>query len=133
MRISDWSSDVCSSDLYGSGKDKIAFRYITERGGKVTREHAFEGILPNLERRYKETESAAVREELAKYISDQPCPACEGQRLTRSSRNVFVADHALPSLTSRSIDDALAFFQELKLSGWRGGRALTVVDLKRAV
>ncbi|MGN6807504.1 MAG: excinuclease ABC subunit UvrA [Trinickia sp.] len=120
-------ADVQKAILYGSGKDKIAFRYITERGGKVTREHAFEGILPNLERRYKETESAAVREELAKYISDQPCPACEGQRLNRSARHVFVADHALPSLTARSIDDALAFFQELKLSGWRGEIAVKIV------
>jgi len=120
-------ADVQKAILYGSGKDKIAFRYITERGGKVTREHPFEGILPNLERRYKETESAAVREELAKYISDQPCPACEGQRLNRSARNVFVADHALPSLTHRSIDDALAFFADLKLAGWRGEIAVKIV------
>ncbi|WP_449428054.1 excinuclease ABC subunit UvrA [Rhodanobacter umsongensis] len=120
-------ADVQKAVLFGSGKDKIAFRYITERGGKVTREHAFEGILPNLERRYKETESPAVREELAKYISDQPCPACEGQRLNRSARNVFVADHALPSLTHRSIDDALAFFDQLKLTGWRGEIAVKIV------
>jgi len=120
-------ADVQKAVLHGSGKDKIAFRYITERGGKVTREHAFEGILPNLERRYKETESSAVREELAKYISDQLCPACEGQRLNRSARNVFVADHALPSLTHRSIDDALAFFDKLKLAGWRGEIAVKIV------
>ncbi len=120
-------ADVQKSVLYGSGKQKIAFRYLTERGGKVTREHAFEGILPNLERRYKETESSAVREELAKYISDQPCPTCEGQRLNRSARNVFVADHALPSLTHRSIDDTLAFFDTLTLSGWRGEIAVKIV------
>jgi len=120
-------ADVQKAILYGSGKDKIAFRYITERGGKVTREHPFEGILPNLERRYKETESAAVREELAKYISDQPCPDCGGQRLNRSARNVFVADHALPSLTHRSIDAALAFFADLKLTGWRGEIAVKIV------
>jgi excinuclease ABC subunit A len=113
--------------LYGSGKEKIQFRYLTERGGKVTREHAFEGILPNLERRYKETESPAVREELAKYISDQPCRECEGQRLNRSARNVFVADHSLPSLTARSIDDSLAFFETLKLTGWRGEIAVKIV------
>ena len=113
--------------LHGSGKERIAFRYLTERGGRVTREHAFEGILPNLERRYKETESAAVREELSKYISEQPCPACEGQRLTRSARNVFVADHALPALTHRSIDDTLAFFEELTLTGWRGEIAVKIV------
>src|SRR5574337_328605 len=121
------SAEVQKAVLYGSGKDKIAFRYLSERGGKVTREHTFEGILPNLERRYKETESAAVREELAKYISDQPCAACAGQRLKRSARNVFVADHALPSLTHRSIDDALAFFGDLKLAGWRGEIAVKIV------
>jgi excinuclease ABC subunit A len=120
-------ADVQKAVLHGSGKERIAFKYITDRGGKVTREHAFEGILPNLERRYRETESSAVREELAKYISDQPCPACEGQRLNRSARNVFVADHALPSLTHRSIDDALAFFAELTLPGWRGEIAVKIV------
>jgi excinuclease ABC subunit A len=119
--------EVQQAVLYGSGTRKIAFRYLTERGGKVIREHPFEGILPNLERRYQETESSAVREELAKYISDQPCPACEGQRLNRSARNVFVADHALPSLTHRSIDDTLAFFATLQLAGWRGEIALKIV------
>lgn len=113
--------------LYGSGKEKIAFRYLTERGGKVTREHAFEGVLPNLERRYKETDSQAVRDELAKYISDTPCRACGGQRLNRAARNVFVADTALPALTNRSIDDALAFFAALKLDGWRGEIAAKIV------
>jgi excinuclease ABC subunit A len=126
-RWCDLPADVQQSILYGSGKEKIAFRYLTERGGRVTREHAFEGILPNLERRYKETESSAVREELAKYISDHPCPTCEGQRLNRSARNVFVADHALPSLTHRSIDDTLAFFETLELTGWRGEIAVKIV------
>ncbi|TAL74621.1 MAG: excinuclease ABC subunit UvrA [Rhodanobacter sp.] len=113
--------------LYGSGKEKIAFRYLTERGGKVTREHAFEGVLPNLERRYKETDSPAVRDELAKYISDTPCRECGGQRLNRAARNVFVADTALPALTNRSIDDALAFFATLALTGWRGEIAAKIV------
>ena len=120
-------ASVQKSVLYGSGKERIAFRYLTDRGGRVTREHAFEGVLPNLERRYRETESAAVREELAKYISDHPCPACEGQRLNPSARNVFVADHALPALTHRSIDDALAFFETLTLPGWRGEIAVKIV------
>jgi len=118
---------VRTAILHGSGKERIAFRYITERGGKVTREHAFEGILPNLERRYKETESAAVREELAKYISDQPCPDCGGQRLNRSARNVFVADQALPAITHRSIDDTLSFFETLQLAGWRGEIAVKII------
>ncbi|WP_267223994.1 excinuclease ABC subunit UvrA [Dyella silvae] len=120
-------TDVQKAVLNGSGKEMIAFKYITERGGRVTREHTFEGILPNMERRYKETESPAVREELSKYISDQACRECEGQRLNRSARNVFVADHALPSLTSRSIDDALAFFEALTLTGWRGEIAVKIV------
>jgi len=113
--------------LHGSGKDVIAFRYLTERGGKVTREHRFEGILPNLERRYKETESAAVREELAKYISDHPCPDCGGQRLNRSARNVFVADQPLPAITALPIDDSLKFFGTLKLTGWRNEIAVKIV------
>ncbi|SEV85086.1 excinuclease ABC subunit UvrA [Luteibacter sp. 329MFSha] len=113
--------------LNGSGKDLIPFRYITDRGGKVTREHKFEGILPNLERRYRETESTAVREELARYISDHPCPDCGGQRLNPSARNVFVADRAIPELTSLAIDNALAFFETLALPGWRGEIAVKIV------
>ncbi|GAP67409.1 excinuclease ABC subunit A [Mizugakiibacter sediminis] len=113
--------------LHGSGDEVIAFRYLTERGGKVTREHRFEGILPNLERRYRETESAAVREELAKYIAEQPCPDCGGQRLNRSARHVFVAEHTLPQLASLSIDRALGFFDALKLAGWRGEIAAKIV------
>ncbi|MGN6328183.1 MAG: excinuclease ABC subunit UvrA [Rhodanobacter sp.] len=123
----DLPKDVQKAILFGSGKQRIAFRYLTERGGKVTREHAFEGIVPNMERRYKETESAAVREELARFISDQPCPECEGQRLNRSARNVFVAEQALPALTRRSIDDALAFFDTLVLPGWRGEIAVKII------
>jgi excinuclease ABC subunit A len=118
---------VQNAVLNGSGRELIPFRYITERGGKVTREHKFEGILPNLERRYRETESAAVREELARYISDHPCPDCQGQRLNPSARNVFVADKAIPEITSLAIDSALAFFDRLKLSGWRGEIAVKIV------
>ena len=121
------SAAVQKAILYGSGKDKITFHYLTERGGKVKREHTFEGIIPNLDRRYKETESPAVREELSKFISDQPCPTCAGQRLNRSARNVFVAEQSLPTLTSRSIDDTLTFFSTLKLSGWRGEIAEKIV------
>jgi Excinuclease ATPase subunit len=84
--------------LYGSGEEVITFTYLTESGGRTQRKHRFEGIVPNLERRYRETESPAVREELAKYISDRPCPDCQGARLNKSARNVFVADRPLPSL-----------------------------------
>ena len=113
--------------LYGSGKDVVTFKYLTEGGGSVQRKHPFEGIVPNLERRYKETESPMVREELAKFISAQPCPECQGQRLNRSARNVFVGERNLPALTAQPIDAALDFFKTLKLSGWRGEIATKIV------
>jgi excinuclease ABC subunit A len=113
--------------MHGSGGEAIAFRYLTERGGKVTREHAFEGILPNLERRYRETESSAVREELSRYIAEKPCSECGGQRLNRSARNVFVAERTLPEIGSDSIDAAQAFFDQLTLDGWRGEIAAKIV------
>ena len=80
--------------LNGTGREKVRFLYVGERGNKYQREHPFEGILPNLERRYRETDSAAVREELAKYLASQPCPECKGTRLRREARNVFVAGKA---------------------------------------
>ncbi|MBS0486937.1 MAG: excinuclease ABC subunit UvrA, partial [Proteobacteria bacterium] len=113
--------------LYGSGDDQIAFRYLTESGGNVTRKHRFEGIVPNLERRYRETESPAVREELSKFISERPCPDCRGERLNRSARNVFVGDSNLPTLTGLPIDQALEFFHALALPGWRGEIATKIV------
>ncbi|HET7662518.1 MAG TPA: excinuclease ABC subunit UvrA, partial [Rhodanobacteraceae bacterium] len=123
----DLSAKVQQAVLYGSGKEKIAFRYITERGGKVTREHRFEGIVPNMERRYRETESTAVREELSRYIAEKPCPDCGGQRLNRSARHVFVDDHTLPEIGEWAIGNSLAFFSKLKLAGWRGDIATRIV------
>jgi excinuclease ABC subunit A len=113
--------------LYGSGDAQISFRYVTGASGAVTRKHRFEGIVPNLERRYKETESPAVREELAKYISDRDCPDCHGQRLNRSARNVFVGERNLPTLTALPIDQALDFFKAISLAGWRGEVAAKIV------
>ncbi len=113
--------------LHGSGNETIAFRYLTDRGGKVTRKHRFEGIMPNLQRRYRETESAAVREELGKYIAEQPCPECHGERLNRSARNVFVAGHNLPHISALAIDSAQAFFNDMQLEGWRGDIAAKIV------
>jgi excinuclease ABC subunit A len=113
--------------LQGSGDEQITFRYLTETGGSVSRKHRFEGILPNLERRYRETESPAVREELAKFISERPCTECHGQRLNRSARNVFVGERNLPALTALPIDQSLKFFHELKLAGWRGEIAAKIV------
>src|SRR3546814_5034679 len=88
--------------LHGSGDERIEFRYPDERGRVQKRSHKFEGIVPNLERRYRETESDAVREELAKYLSNKPCPECDGQRLNRASRDRFGADPQLPSTTRPS-------------------------------
>jgi excinuclease ABC subunit A len=113
--------------LFGSGDEQISFRYVTGASGAVTRKHRFEGIVPNLERRYKETESPAVREELAKFISERACPDCNGQRLNRSARNVFVADSNLPALTALPIEQSLAFFKTLTLAGWRGEIAAKIV------
>ena len=113
--------------LSGSGDEMISFRYLTENGGSVARKHRFEGIVPNLERRYRETESPAVREELSKFITERPCPDCRGERLNRSARNVFVADANLPALTALPIDQTQQFFHGLKLAGWRGEIAGKIV------
>jgi len=123
----DLPDDVRQAVLYGSGGELISFNYLTDAGGRSQRRHKFEGILPNLERRYRETESAAVREELAKYISERPCTECGGARLNRSARNVFVADRPISQLVVLPIDEALAFFGNLTLSGWRGEVAVKIV------
>ncbi|MGE0373715.1 MAG: excinuclease ABC subunit UvrA, partial [Gammaproteobacteria bacterium] len=113
--------------LNGSGKDEIEFRYLTESGGTVARRHRFEGILPNLKRRYRETDSPVVKEELAKFISEQPCPSCQGERLNRSARHVFVGGRSLPQIGSLPIEQTMAFFSQLQLSGWRGEIAARIV------
>ncbi|HRN63138.1 MAG TPA: excinuclease ABC subunit UvrA, partial [Luteimonas sp.] len=113
--------------LFGSGDTQITFSYITDAGGRTQRKHRFEGIVPNLERRYRETESAAVREELAKYISERACTDCGGARLNAAARNVFVAERPLPDLVVLPIDEALAFFSTLHLPGWRGEVATKIV------
>ena len=113
--------------LHGSGNEAITLTYVSESGSKHQRKHAFEGIVPNLERRYRETESAAVREELSKYISERPCPECSGARLNRQARNVFVADKPLPEIAVLPIDACLRFFDTLSLPGWRGEIATKIV------
>ena len=113
--------------LHGSGSEVITFTYLTDAGGRTQRKHRFEGILPNLERRYRETESPAVREELAKYISERACTDCGGARLNRAARNVFVADRPLSSIVVLPIDEALDFFSTLSLAGWRGEIATKIV------
>ncbi len=104
--------------LYGSGKDKLKLRLLHESGSGKLR--PFEGIIPNLERRYRETDSTTVREELARYLSYHPCPACNGARLSEAARHVFVADRNLPSLCALPVGECLAWFDGLSLPGRRG-------------
>jgi excinuclease ABC subunit A len=113
--------------LFGSGEEKIEFRYLGEGRSGFVRKHRFEGVIPNLERRWKETESQMVREELGRFISERPCPECNGERLNPSARNVFVGERNLPCLTSLAISDAQAFFDALKLDGWRSEIAARIV------
>ena len=110
--------------LSGSGSEKIDFFYQNSRGMEVRKRHRFEGVIPNLDRRYRETESGAVREELAKFLNSQACPECDGTRLNRAARHVFVDNHSLPEITSKSVGNAKAFFATLELEGWRA----TVAD-----
>ncbi|VAX10214.1 Excinuclease ABC subunit A [hydrothermal vent metagenome] len=113
--------------LYGSGKEPIKFSYYNERGRSSKRTHPFEGIIRNMERRYRETESNAVREELARYIAGQRCPSCTGTRLCEAARHVFVAEHNLPSISSMPVGQAKVFFDQLVLPGKRGEIAAKVV------
>ncbi len=106
--------------LHGSGREAIEFRYLNDRGDIVKRAHPFEGIIPNLERRYRETESASVREELAKYLSTQTCPDCRGTRLRPEARHVWVGERTLPAVVSLPVGEASQYFAGLTLSGQRG-------------
>ncbi|MCK5819514.1 MAG: excinuclease ABC subunit UvrA, partial [Psychromonas sp.] len=103
--------------LYGSGDTKISFSYSNDRGDIVSRSHSFEGVIPNRERRFKETESHAAREYLGKFMNRQPCSGCHGTRLKKSSRHVFVTDVNLPHIAQLSIVEAEHFFKTLKLTG----------------
>jgi excinuclease ABC subunit A len=105
--------------LMGSGKQSIAFKYTNDRGDLVTRNHPFEGILNNMNRRYKETESNSVRDELSKFINKQPCTSCGGSRLREEARNVFIGDINLPALTTWSIGEATDYFNNVTFEGQR--------------
>ncbi|MCE0493448.1 excinuclease ABC subunit UvrA [Vibrio salinus] len=111
------SSRIKNIILNGSGSDSIEFKYVNDRGDIRVKHHPFEGILPNLERRYRETESNSVREELSKYISNKPCSSCHGTRLREEARHVFVNDTTLPQIVELSIADSLDFFKNLDLTG----------------
>ena len=113
------SAKVKNILLNGSGGDEIQFVYTNDRGDVVKRKHAFEGIINNLSRRYKETDSQTIREELAKYISHRPCPCCEGSRLCKTARHVFINDTNLPTISNLSTQQAKDFFDKLTLTGQR--------------
>ena len=111
------TEDIQDLLMYGSDKEIIAFSYVNQKGRTTTKQHAFEGIIPTMERRYNETSSNLVRDELSKYLATQPCSSCHGDRLNVQARNVFINDANLPSLTAISVQQALDFFNTLDLDG----------------
>ncbi|MCU7852925.1 MAG: excinuclease ABC subunit UvrA [Candidatus Thiodiazotropha sp. (ex Monitilora ramsayi)] len=114
------TAKVRKTILQGSGSESIEFSYYNERGRSVKKSHPFEGIIPNMRRRYRETESNAVREELSRYISSQSCPDCNGTRLNLAARHVFIQGSTLPEISRMPIGNAKDFFSKLKLPGKRG-------------
>ncbi len=118
--LADLKPEHRDAILRGSGDEKIEFIYVNSRGDRVSKSHPFEGVLPNLERRYRETDSQMVLEELSKYLSIQPCPACDGSRLRREARNVFVGDKTIHACTSMPVEDAHNYFSEFQMDGHKG-------------
>ena len=118
--------------LYGSGGEEIEFSYVNDRGTVFKRRHVFEGVIPNMDRRYRETESSSVRDELAKYVSTAACKACEGTRLCEDARSVYVDGRTLPSITALPVGDAQAYFDALELSGRQGEIADKILKELRA-
>ena len=122
------SEDLKKVVLYGSGRTKIDFNYLSDRGKSVKRSHNFEGVIPNMQRRYHETESNSVREELAKYHTIRACPDCDGARLNEGSRHVFVEQTNLPEVTEMPVGEVKDFFDKLVLPGKRGEIASKIVS-----
>ena len=118
--------------LHGSGSEEIEFSYVNDRGTVFKRRHVFEGVIPNMDRRYRETESSSVRDELAKYVSTAACKACEGTRLCEDARSVYVDGRSLPEITSLPVGDAQAYFDTLELSGRQGEIADKILKELRA-
>lgn len=106
--------------LYGSGREVIEFHYHRPNGGHMLKRHAFEGIIPNMQRRYHESDSGMIREELAKYLSSRPCQTCQGARLREEARHVFIDDKNLPEISAYSIEKSYEFFKNLCLPGYKG-------------
>ncbi|SCK19972.1 excinuclease ABC subunit UvrA [Vogesella sp. LIG4] len=132
----DFSLDLSFEDLpqrvqhvvlHGSGREEINFTYQSERGTKFQRAHSFEGIIPNLERRYRETDSSTVREELAKYQNNQCCPSCSGSRLRKEARHIFVGRKTLHQINQMSLKDAANFFGALEFAGHKQAVAEKIV------
>ncbi|BBL72101.1 excinuclease ABC subunit UvrA [Methylogaea oryzae] len=119
--------DIRDVILYGSGREAIDFKVPTMSGGFQKKRHTFEGVIPNMERRYRETDSASVREDLARYLASKPCQECGGARLNRAARHVFVTERTLPELTALPIRRAVDFFDTLDLPGRRGEVAAKIV------
>ena len=105
--------------LFGSDAEEVSFTYINERGDNFQRKHPFEGVIPNMDRRYKDTESQTVREELSKFLNTQPCPNCCGTRLRKEARNVFILDNTLPEIAAMPVGAAREYFTTLTLQGRR--------------
>lgn len=116
----DLSESIRDCILYGSKEEEIVFHYHRPNGGYVMKKHPFEGVIPNMQRRYRESDSSMIREELAKYLSSRPCLSCHGSRLREEARHVFVNDKNLVELSAYSIEQAYAFFKQLTLPGYRG-------------
>jgi len=114
--------------LFGSGDELITFTYYSEHGLRSKRKHPFEGVIHNMERRYRETESNTIRDELAKYLSHQPCESCAGTRLRIEARHVFIEDRPLPDITRLPVITALEFFRHLRLEGSRGEIASKIIN-----
>ncbi|RDE18474.1 excinuclease ABC subunit UvrA [Motiliproteus coralliicola] len=106
--------------LYGTGKEKIRFNYLSDRGDITVKSHPFEGVIPNMQRRYRDTESQTVREDLAKYQAQQSCPSCNGSRLRRDARHVFVDQHNIADITAMPVGSATDYFEQLSLPGKQG-------------
>ena len=123
----DLPDDIKNTLLYGSGDEEIEFEYLREKNKVVTRKHPFEGVIPNLQRRYLETDSVMVREELAKYQTHKPCSTCGGTRLNKSARNVLINDIALSDITAMTVIKAQSLFNSLELDGARGKIAVKIL------
>ena len=118
--FNELDGDIQNTILYGSGKEKINLTYLSQNGTKFERIKPFEGVIPNVERRYKEADSNIIREELSKLLNITECPDCHGTRLCEAARHVFIEDKTLPDIVDLSIGEALHYFENLTLPGARG-------------